>query len=210
MNSFSIADHIDHVYYINLDHRPDRKEEILSQINKIGLLSKTTRIPGVYEKGRGHLGCSKSHVIAMEHFINSDYKNCIIFEDDFKFIDDMEIVKKQFYQLFSSGIDYDVVLLAVGWETSEYKNSFLNKSICTTTASGYLVNKKIANRLLQNFKEGLQLLESAYKRGSKIDSTQDAVYAIDQYWCKLQSSSNFYIFEPILGKQSGSRSDIMV
>jgi len=195
------------VYYINLDHRPDRKEEITSQINKIGLLSKTTRIPGVYEKGRGHLGCSKSHVIAMEDFINSDYKNCIIFEDDFKFIDDLGIVKKQ---LFSSGIDYDVVLLAVGWETSEYKNSFLKKSICTTTASGYLVNKKIASRLLQNFKEGLQLLESAYKRGSKIDSTQDALYAIDQYWCKLQSSSNFYIFEPIIGKQSESRSDIIV
>jgi GR25 family glycosyltransferase involved in LPS biosynthesis len=198
------------VYYINLDHRPDRKEEITSQINKIGLLSKTTRIPGVYEKGRGHLGCSKSHIIAMEHFVNSNYKNCIIFEDDFKFIDNTEIVKKQFYQLFSSGIDYDVVLLAIGQSTSDYKNSFLKKSICTTTTSGYLVNKKFAIRLLQNFKEGVRLLESAYNRGSKIDSTQDYVYAIDQYWCKLQSSSNFYIFEPVLGKQSGSKSDIMV
>ena len=33
-----ISNYIDHVYYINLESRPDRNEEILNEINKVGLL----------------------------------------------------------------------------------------------------------------------------------------------------------------------------
>lgn len=195
---------VDHVYYINLKHRSDRDAQIRTEIQKMGLLDKTTRIDAVYEKSRGHLGCSRSHIKALEQFLQSPHKNCIIFEDDFQFTSDPQALNKVFE------VDYDVVMLSAGWTTAEKSQyDFLKKSTCTTTTSGYLVNRKFAPRLLENFREGARLLEEAYNRGSKIDGTSDALYAIDQYWCKLQKVSNWYIMDPVLGEQSGSRSDIM-
>ena len=196
---------VDHVYYINLKHRPDRDVQIRKEIQKMGLLDRTTRIDAVYEKGRGHLGCSRSHIKALEQFLRSPHQNCIIFEDDFKFTGDPRELNKVFE------VDYDVVMLSAGWTTAEKSQyDFLKKSTCTTTASGYLVNRKFAPRLLENFREGVRLLEEAYNRESKIDGTNDALYAIDQYWCRLQRVSNWYIMDPVLGEQSGSRSDIMI
>lgn len=200
---------VEHVYYINLKHRPDRDAQIRKEIQKLGLLDKTTRIEGVYEKGRGHLGCSQSHIMALEQFLQSPHQNCIIFEDDFQFRGDHPTPALN--QVFEQGVEYDVIMLSAGWTTAEKSQyDFLKKSTCTTTASGYLVNRKFAPRLLENFREGVRLLEDAYNRGSKIDGTGDALYAIDQYWCRLQGVSNWYIMDPVLGEQSGSRSDIMV
>lgn len=200
---------VDHVYYINLKHRPDRDVQIRHEIRKLGLLDRTTRIDAVYEKGRGHLGCSRSHILALEQFLKSPHQNCIIFEDDFQFRGDHPTPALN--KVFEQGVEYDVVMLSVGWTTAEKSQyNFLKKSTCTTTASGYLVNRKFAPRLLANFREGVRLLEEAYNRGSKINGTDDALYAIDQYWCRLQGVSNWYIMDPVLGEQSMSKSDIMV
>ena len=55
--------------------------------------------------------------------------------------------------------------------------------------------------LLANFQEGAQQLEcTGYAQYEK--------YAIDQYWKKLQPVSNWYVFNPVMGKQRASFSDI--
>ena len=82
------------IYYINLDHREDRKQQFLDQMNKVGInQNKIIRIPAIYKKSQGNVGCSMSHVKAMETFIKSNYENCIIFEDDFEFVHDADFVK---------------------------------------------------------------------------------------------------------------------
>ena len=203
-----ISNYIDHVYYINLESRRDRNEEILNEINKVGLNS--TRINGVQEiSGRGSLGCTKSHIIALETFINSGHKNCIIFEDDFIFVKNLELVKKQFYKLFSNQVDYNLVMLEKGNSISVRNDTynFLLTSICTKHAAGYLITKEFAPVLLQNFKESAQLLEQDYN--NKIPHSQHKKHILDHYWCKLQGKNKkWYIFNPIVGKQSGSQSNI--
>jgi hypothetical protein len=212
---------IDHIYYINLENRTDRKEQILSEINKVGLLSKTSRINAVYEKGRGHLGCTKSHILALEEFIKSGRNNCIIFEDDFKFIDDISTVKNTILKLFNQNVKYDVCMLAIGESvTIAYDINdpdhflpydFIKKSLCTFTGAGYLITKEFAPKLLRNFKESVVLLKKEYDKYShmNINELNDSLtYQLDQHWCRLQPVSNWYVFNPVLGYQRGSQSDI--
>jgi GR25 family glycosyltransferase involved in LPS biosynthesis len=193
-----------------LESRPDRNEEILSEINKVGLLNKTTRINAVQEiSGRGSLGCTKSHIIALETFINSGHNNCIIFEDDFIFVKNLELVKKQFYKLFTNQIDYDLVMLETGRSKKliKTKYKFLLRSKCTHHSGGYLITKAFAPVLLQNFKESAELLEQDYE--NKIPHSKHKKHILDHYWCKLQGkNTKWYIFKPIVGKQSGSQSNI--
>ena len=201
-NNDDIYDKIDIIYYINLDHRTDRNASFLNEINKINFPKNKIKRISAIKHDRGEIGCSQSHIKILKEFINSDYKNCIIFEDDFIFNHNQSIVKYIFKQLFDNRIDYDIVMLS-GY-IQKYKNTnkkFLNKVDNGQTTSGYLVSKKFAKKLLENYIEGEELLRTH-------DKNYYSIYAIDQYWKKLQENNNWYIFNPLLGKQGESYSDI--
>lgn len=201
--SFGIDKYVGTIYYINLDNRPDRKREFLSEISKIDFPNKNiVRIPGVYKEKMGGLGCSLSHIKALNKFIHSNENYCMIFEDDFIFNEEtIGKVREYLFNLFENNISFDVCMLSgliLKSEPTEYK--FLNKVINGQTASGYIVSKAFAPVLLQNFTESAQLLEKDYSKYN--------VYALDQYWKQLQPSNNWYIFYPKLGKQRASFSNI--
>jgi hypothetical protein len=200
---------IDVVYYINLDHRTDRKNEFLREIEKLNFpKDKIKRISAVYMKDRGHLGCSKSHILAMEDFVaNEHYRNCIVFEDDFMFTTSSHTIGKMLQKMKS--IPYDVCMLSANeQDVQETSFPFLKKVNMALTTAGYMVNKPFAPRLLQNFREGAQLLEKSYLSQSANEKYRGE-YAVDQYWIHLQPGSNWYLFSPKLGKQRPSFSDIM-
>jgi hypothetical protein len=196
------------IYYINLDHREDRKKDFLHQMNKIGIdANKIIRIPAVYKKGQGDIGCSLSHIKTMEMFMQSEYENCIVFEDDFEFMHDTNFIKNAFRMFFDNKIDYDVCMLSANEiYTEKTQYPFLKKVIEAQTTSGFMVSKKFAPILLENFKNGVELLQKNY---DGIGGDKGAPYCIDQYWKNLQPTSNWYIFEPKLGKQQDGVSDIM-
>lgn len=199
-------DNIDVIYFINLDHRIDRLYEFLTEMKKINFpFNKIVRISGVYKQNQGHLGCSLSHIKALENFIASDYKNCIIFEDDFEFTQSADKINQAFDNLFNNNIDFDVCMISsntVSQQNTKYP--FLKKIDSTQTTSGYMVSQKFAYTLLKNFKKGAELLKNSYNNNNFKDE-----YAIDQYWKLLQPDNNWYVFEPKLGKQRSSHSDIM-
>jgi len=213
-NMSNMSDFIDVVYYINLDHREDRKQQFLEEMNKINFpQEKIERISAVYMKDRGHLGCSMSHIKAVERFIASDHNICIIFEDDFEFSQDPETVVSAIQTFFDNNVDFDVCMLSA----NEYdiqpipQYDFIKKVNYAATASGYMLTKKIAPILLANFKEGKENLEESYNQnadGSK-DQAYDGQYAVDQYWSIIQKTTNWFMFNPKLGKQRSSFSDIM-
>lgn len=202
------SDNIDVIYYINLDHRKDRQTEFLDEMAKMGVpLSKLVRIPGVYKPGQGDLGCSQSHCNAMKTFLDSSYTNCIVFEDDFMFVQTKDIVEKTISLFISSKIPYDVCMLSSNTISStDTDKTFLKKVISAQTTSGYLVSKQFAPTLLNNYLEGSKLLEESYSQG-KGDHIQGP-YCVDQYWKRLQSDAKWFVYEPKLGKQRDSVSDI--
>lgn len=200
---------IDVVYYVNLDKRTDRKAELLGELAKIDYPEdRIERISAVYDKDRGHLGCSKSHIQAIEKFIASPHTTCLVLEDDFEFTKSPQETIQSINQLFENQVDFDVCMLSIN--AYDVKDSeqypFLQKVNQGLTASGYIVNKHFAPTLLQNFIEGSQKLEQSYIEKNNKD--YNGAFAIDQYWCNLQPNNKWYVFKPALGKQRASFSDI--
>jgi hypothetical protein len=203
---------VDVIYWINLDHRTDRREEFEREVHtKLDFpRERIIRVSGIYDKDRGHLGCSKSHIQCLQMFLESHYRNCLIMEDDFHFIVSPHDIQNAFEELDRHHVTYDVCMLS-GNVFEEYPSeySFLNTIVKASTTSGYLVSRDFAPQLLQNYKEGCQKLEDSYNHSTNPLVPYDHYSAIDQYWMKLQAISNWYIFNPKLGTQRESHSDIM-
>jgi len=217
----NITDYVDVIYYINLDNRPDRNEEFLKEMEKLNIpKDKIVRIPAIYNKERGHVGCALSHIKTIKQFIEAnEYKTCIIFEDDFEFVQDPDYISDMFETLHESNLDYDVCMLAGNIYESEPvpEHPFFKKATSIFTTSGYILSKKFAPTLLKNFTEASGKLDTSYDERAQYKDTDpdkygygyDGEYAIDQYWTSLQKTNNWYIFYPKLGKQRSSYSDIM-
>jgi GR25 family glycosyltransferase involved in LPS biosynthesis len=198
LNNFDI------VYYINLNHRKDRLENIVNELNKTNIDSKKiNRIPGIYMKEFGILGCAKSHCLALEAFLKSSSNNkyCIIFEDDFQFTQNQLVVNELINKVFNEVKNFDVLMLSaniLNGQSCEY--NYLTKIIDAQTLSGYAVNRKFAAILLNNYRESITLLE---KEGHKYHP-----YCFDIYMKHLQPCTKWYALNPRIGKQMVSYSDI--
>lgn len=201
--------HIDTIYYINLDHRIDRKKEFLDCMNDIQAPEdKIQRIPAIYEPNLGALGCTKSHILALETFIASGAKTCIIFEDDFQ-CKNKETFWSDVSQIFESVLPFDLVQLSYNHlympelyhQVSDTEYSFLKKVNKTICSSSYIITREFAPRLLENFRESSQLLAI---HGNNNDTT----YVLDVYWHSLQPKSEWYIISPSIGYQRASYSDV--
>jgi len=204
-SKLQFIDYIDAILYINLEHRPDRNEHCLNEIRKIDpLLTKTHRINAVYNKSNGALGCTLSHINALQLFLdNPTWNTCIIFEDDFTFTsNDIDYVNNSLLYLVNNSTDFDVLLLGVGstdFKIVPTKNIHINKVESSQTASGYILTKKYANTLLSNF------INSSNKM---IELGWNSKWCHDQYWKQLMPVANWYTLKNRIGYQYGNYSDI--
>jgi GR25 family glycosyltransferase involved in LPS biosynthesis len=164
--------------------------------------SKVYRIEAIYNEKFGIDGCGKSHCLALETFLNSPEENqtCVIFEDDFEFTENQDVVNNLINQIFNELNEFDVVMLSSNTihETTTNFN-FVTKMLDSQTLSGYVVSRQFAQILLNNFKEGLKLLDQTKNRH---------MYSVDMYMKQLQPNRNWYCLNPKIGKQMESYSDI--
>lgn len=194
---------IDKVYYINLDHRKDRKNIFLSWMKESGFdESKIQRIEAIYNYERGHIGCLMSHIKALDTFISSKNEKCIIFEDDYYPLN-IKTFWENIYKL--ENIDFDLVMLSYNdyeLEIRDTEYDFLKKCSFSYTASGYIITKELAIKLKNLFEECLKLAIS--------EDIVSHYYCLDVYWMKLmKETEKWYCFYPRLGKQMESFSDIL-
>jgi len=193
----------DIVYFINLDHRTDRLEHITNELNKTNIEPiKLNKISAVYTPNFGALGCSKSHVIALESFLKTPETNqtCVILEDDFIFTQEQCVVNDLINKVFENNIDFDVLMLSANIEhQTPTTYPFITKIYNAQTTSGYVVNRKFAPILLNNYKESVELLEK-HKIGFN--------NCIDIHMKKLQPYFNWYCLNPKIGIQMSSFSDV--
>jgi hypothetical protein len=193
-----LSKYIDKVFYINLDKRTDRKEEIEKELTEYKL--DYERFPAVEISYYGCLGCSYSHHNAIALAKERGYKNILILEDDFTFVISSEQFEKQMETFFNSNVNYDVCLFSYNLqEYSESNYNFLYKVKYAQTTSGYLVNEKYYDTLINNYREGLEQLGASWKAW---------IYAIDVYWKELQEKDNWYCFKEKIGIQKPGFSDI--
>jgi len=127
--------------------------------------------------------------------IDNKWENCLIVEDD------IEWIKKDFnktYELFIKLLNkpFDVIVLNSNKDRLYDKNT--NKLYSTTSTGAYFIKKNYYNKLLNNFKSGLNLL---------LKDDKNHAYHIDRYWEKLHKIDNWFVVVPSLCIQKDGFSD---
>jgi GR25 family glycosyltransferase involved in LPS biosynthesis len=192
-----MSHNIDHMFYINLEHRKDRKEEFENEMLKMNL--NVERFDAI-KCTPGIAGCGYSHLTVLKLAKERGYKNVLIFEDDFIFLVDREIFEKELETFFEEINEFDVCMLS--YSLMKHVNipnvTSVNKVIEAQTASGYIVNESFYDPLIKLYEEMIPILER---------TNIHWIYANDQCWKRLQPISAWYAFKTRIGKQRPSYSD---
>lgn len=205
VGTLSPLDRFDVIYYINLDHRTDRRQEIEAELDRMHVpRDKLVRIPGVVPVERkGAIGCTMAHINALEHFhAHPAYQTCAVFEDDFQFmvaVDELDRQLGHFWQELAPSA-WDVLMLAgrLSTQNDEVRSSCWRVDKVDTT-SGYALTRGMVDPLLANYREGLAKLRRKYNLQK---------YALDEYWKRIQPDHRWYALKPLVGTQRESYSDI--
>ena len=189
---------IDHIFYINLDHRVDRRREIESELSGFNLPYE--RYTAIETPGFGILGCSNSHLGVLKLAKERGYKNVLIFEDDFQFKISKSEFEHQLDKLFSIPIQIDICMLGYALNRGEVSQEYpwITRVYDAQTMSGYLVNHSMYDKLIDLYEWAFPLLANTKEHWK---------YACDQVWKRLQSDAQWYCFTERMGVQRPSYSD---
>jgi glycosyl transferase family 25 len=191
---------LDRVFYINLDKRTDRRQEIETEIKKVpGLWEKAERFSAI-EHPFGCVGCTRSHLEVLRLAKTRGYSQILILEDDFMWINGQENRFNE--RLLDFDTDYDVVMLTalvIESVDSERENRIQDEKriLKAHNAAGYLIHERMFDRLIDAYEQTWPHLE---RTGA------DWIYTNDVVWQRFQPESRWYLVK--MGRQRPSYSDI--
>lgn len=198
ITSIKNIESIYNAFYINLDHRLDRKDHVENELSKIGI--KAERFSAI-KMENGAIGCSMSHLKILQNAFKNKMDHVLIVEDDIMFLN-VETFRNSFNTFLQNrGNNWDVILLA-GNNMPPYTRvdeTSIQVTRCQTT-TGYLVNGHYIQKLMENVKMGLHNLIKYPKHHS--------LYAIDKFWQELQKVDKWFLCTPINVVQKEGYSDI--
>jgi glycosyl transferase family 25 len=202
MSSESIKTFADikNAFYINLEHRVDRKAHVESELTKIGLGLTAERFNAIRMEN-GAVGCSMSHLKILQNAVAQNMNHVLILEDDITFLDP-ELFRNQFDTFLSRfGKNWDVILLAGNNMPPHLQidETCIKVTSCQTT-TGYLVNGHYISKLMENVKMGLHNLLRSPERHVE--------FAIDKFWKRLQETDRWFLITPPTVIQCEGYSDI--
>jgi glycosyl transferase family 25 len=192
-----MSHNIDKIYYINLNKRVDRKEQIEKELDEFGLSYE--RFEAIETPGIGIYGCGLSHLAVLKLARENNYENVLILEDDFTFLVSKDVFEQQLTSFFDLNIHFDVLMLSYALNQFERTNyELINKAIDVQTASGYIVNKCYYDKLIDLYEWAMPLL---------CQTNEHWNYANDQVWKRYQPMDSWYCFATRIGKQAPGYSD---
>lgn len=191
-------DKIQHILYINLERRKDRKLSVESELTKAGFTN-FKRFDAFDIKENPRLGCSTSHLKCLQYAKQQNWDMVMIVEDDIIF-DNVDLFQKQLEMFMNSNIDWDVLLLA-GNNCQPYEkvSPFALKINNCQTTTGYIVKSHYYDYLIENILNGCK---SLYNSKGGDNNT------IDMEWKVLQFIDNWYLLWPAYVFQKDDYSDI--
>ena len=183
------------ILYINLNHRTDRNEHVVQQIETIGYTA--IRIEAV-ECKQGAIGCGMSHIRCLELAKEQNLPFVCIVEDDITFTNP-DLFRDQLDSFLSSSIDWDVLLLGTNMGPPFDKEEGCLRVFNAQTTTGYIVKQHYYDTLLNSFKKSVGYLLADYNV---------KLFAIDIQWKQLQQRDRWYVLHPLTVIQREDYSDI--
>ena len=191
---------VDGALFINLDSRPDRREEIEAECRKYDIAAERVQActpegpplegwPGWYQRISA---CARSHMKALTLALERGWASVLILEDDFVFEKPPSEVRAVLCRAMLE-VPFEVLMLSWNNLSHAAYNSYLGKCVQTQTASGYIVRRHF-------FRSLIAVLQSALDHGEPFDV----------YWFKKQCEPGMlwlYVLDR-LGKQRPSMSNI--
>ena len=132
---------LQHILYINLGYRQDRKEHCLAEFQKLGIPeSGVERFPAI-QTTTGSVGCTMSHIKCIELAKQKGWDQVFICEDDIEFTNP-DLFKTQLKKLYDSKIDWNVLVVG-GNNAPPFQpiNDFCVRVFNIQTTTGYIIKK---------------------------------------------------------------------
>ena len=180
-------------YYINLDHRTDRREEMEHELQALNLSA--IRFPG-FAHTYGPIGCLQSHLAVLREARSRGLPRVLIFEDDFECLVSPDV----FWETLKLAETYpcDVLMFNYNVQKSEPIDDVVFRILEAQTASGYIVYASMYDALIACYEHHLPLLER---------TRHHWLHMNDQCWKSLQKTHRWLATTTRLGKQRKSFSD---
>jgi glycosyl transferase family 25 len=187
---------MEHVLYINLAKREDRRIHMEEQFIRMGISAE--RINACMCEN-GAIGCTMSHIRCIEYALSHKLPYLCVFEDDIVFTEP-ELFKTQLDTFLKGDILWDVLLLGGNVNAPfDTVNENCIRVYNSKSTMAYIVKNHYFSTLLNNFKVGLSGLIRGLPRQQ---------CAIDVYWIKLQRLHHWYMLMPLTILQRPDFSDI--
>lgn len=197
-NIFDSINDIKNIFYINLEHRKDRKEHIEAQLTSVGF--KNFERFNAIKHDNGAIGCSMSHLKCLKLAKERKYDHILICEDDTIFLNSDKFINN-INSFFSKKYKWDVLLLS-GNNLPPYKyidETCIKVGHCQC-ATCYIVKEEYYDILINNFETGLINFQKYPEKHH--------IYAVDMYWILLQKKHNWLLLTPLTVVQREDYSDI--
>lgn len=195
-------EHIDKIIYINMDARTDRRAELEAEFARIGIPNdKIMRFPASSYNGCPNTGCLVSHANVIHLAYEMGYRNVLVLEDDFRFIEDATKVNADIGAFFDMKLDWDVLMLTTcsAVVIPEYVGYLASRISSSTNGAGYLVNRPMMMELVELFDSNVENL---------FNTKAHWLYQNDILWKSLMPTKQWYMFNHYLGYQVGGYSDL--
>lgn len=184
------------VFYINLDHRTERRAHIEAEFAKLDL-TRFTRVRATLDEN-GALGCAKSHLGILLSWTQKSDRLLMICEDDCTFLVDRKALD-HLVNAFANDPRLDVICLAFNARNGITVTPEFMITSDTQTTSCYIVKTHVINELTLSAEKSVTLLAQGLPE-------QKA--AIDVVWKEVQRHVCFAIPNKRAAIQYESYSDV--
>ena len=185
---------ISHIFYINLDHRTDRRHDTERQFKELNLNAE--RFSAV-KMTPGEFGCALSHIKCLEMAFERGYENVLMVEDDMTWTVTREELDKRISNFFETIKEWDFVFFAYLANELEFSSKGICRAKQAATTTCYLVNRHYIPTLLKYYKS---IFSIPMKNG--------IFPAIDTNWDHLLRNDKVFALVPTMGVQKDGDSDI--
>jgi len=193
---------VERVIFINLKKRKDRLTRITRQLKKLGVPSdKIVRLDAIKHE-KGFIGCTQSHIAALEMARDNGWDRVLILEDDFAFNEtqaNYDNLNRYFTAL--PNINWQVAFLAANYRRVTPLNSvnYIVRANFAWCACAYIVNQHYYATLIGNYRAALH---------AQLQGGAQADYALDVHWNSLMQRDLWLGVFPNAGAQRLDKSDI--